>query len=124
MSSQAYFRSSKIFKNFQSSNTAPPGGVWTGIAKRAFDIVMSLLGLIFLAPLFAYIAYIIGRDSPGPAFFWGSRMGRNGKPFKMLKFRTMFERADSYQGPMIASHHWDIGCGIRKLMNYPNFGTS
>ena len=44
---------------------------------------------------------MVRRDSPGPAFFRCNRMGKGGKPFKMLKFRTMFEDPKSYQGPPI-----------------------
>jgi lipopolysaccharide/colanic/teichoic acid biosynthesis glycosyltransferase len=107
MSSQSYLGSSKLFKNLSSLNALPPNQMWTGMAKRAFDIVMAFIGLFFLWPFFIYIAYLIRRDSPGPAFFWGSRMGRNGKPFKMLKFRTMHERPESYQGPLVTSQDDD-----------------
>ncbi|RPH59165.1 MAG: diguanylate cyclase, partial [Chloroflexi bacterium] len=106
MSSQSYLGSSKLLNNL-SSNAIPPNEVWRGIAKRAFDIVMAFIGLFFLWPFFVYIAYLIKRDSPGPAYFWGSRMGQNGKPFKMLKFRTMYERPESYQGTLVTGQNDD-----------------
>lgn len=71
--------------------------------KRLFDILAALLGLIFLLPFFAWIAIVIKRDSPGPIFYWGPRMGRNGKPFKILKFRTMYETERSYAGPRVTA---------------------
>ena len=70
-------------------------------AKRAFDIVASGIGLLILLPLFLLVAILIKRDSPGPVFFWCRRMGRHGRPFRMLKFRTMYERPSSYEGPPV-----------------------
>jgi len=71
------------------------------IIKRLFDIVCSFLGLVILAPFFIYIAQLVRRDSNGPAFYWGWRAGLGGKPFRMLKFRTMYERDESYAGPRV-----------------------
>ena len=64
---------------------------------------MSLIGLIFLSPVFLYVAIMIKRDSPGPVFYWGPRMGMNGKAFKILKFRTMYEDQRSYNGPSVTA---------------------
>lgn len=69
--------------------------------KRFFDFTVALIGLMFLAPFFLIIAVMIKRDSPGPVFYWGSRIGRNGVIFKMLKFRTMYENPKSYRGPRV-----------------------
>ncbi len=77
------------------------GKVVGGFVKRAFDIVASLIGLILLSPLFLFIAILIKRDSPGPVFYWGPRIGRHGITFKMLKFRTMYETQRSYAGPRV-----------------------
>ncbi len=71
--------------------------------KRLFDIVASSLGLLLLAPVFVYIAWMIKSDSPGPVFYWGPRMGKNRKPFKILKFRTMYEDQSSYSGPRVTA---------------------
>ena len=73
------------------------------IIKRSFDFIMSLIGLIILMPVFLYISILIRRDSPGPVLFWGARMGKNGKPFRILKFRTMYENPESYQGPRVTA---------------------
>lgn len=72
-------------------------------ATRTLDLVGAGLGLLILAPFFALIAYRIKRDSPGPVYFRGRRAGRNGKPFYILKFRTMHEHPDSYQGPKVTA---------------------
>jgi lipopolysaccharide/colanic/teichoic acid biosynthesis glycosyltransferase len=69
--------------------------------KRLFDIIFSFIGLVLLSPFFVYFAYLIRRDSPGPAFYWGARAGVGGKTFRMLKFRTMYESDESYQGPRV-----------------------
>ncbi|MFZ3071441.1 MAG: sugar transferase [Anaerolineaceae bacterium] len=68
------------------------------IPKRLLDIVASVLGLLLLLPIFGLIAIAIKRDSPGPVFYRGLRMGRNKQPFNMLKFRTMYETSESYNG--------------------------
>jgi exopolysaccharide biosynthesis polyprenyl glycosylphosphotransferase len=57
--------------------------------KRGLDIVVSLFLLTFGAPLFVIPAILIKRESPGPVFFKQMRVGRDGKPFRMIKFRTM-----------------------------------
>jgi lipopolysaccharide/colanic/teichoic acid biosynthesis glycosyltransferase len=72
--------------------------------KRAFDIVASTLGLILLSPLFGFIAMHLKRDSQGPVFYRGTRVGRNGKPFQILKFRTMYETAASYNGSPLTNN--------------------
>lgn len=62
--------------------------------KRLFDIIFSFLGLLFLWPLFLVIGFLIKRESPGPIFYRGERIGKNGKPFKIFKFRTMIVDAE------------------------------
>lgn len=66
--------------------------------KRGFDVLASGIGLLILSPIFLIITILIKHDSPGPVFFWCRRMGRNSRPFRMLKFRTMYERPSSYEG--------------------------
>jgi lipopolysaccharide/colanic/teichoic acid biosynthesis glycosyltransferase len=58
-------------------------------AKRAFDAVVAALALAVLSPLFALVAVAVKLDSRGPVFFRQERVGRGGRPFRMLKFRTM-----------------------------------
>jgi lipopolysaccharide/colanic/teichoic acid biosynthesis glycosyltransferase len=59
------------------------------MSKRAFDVCAAVLGLIVLAPLLVLIAGWVRLDSKGPALFRQERVGRHGKPFQILKFRTM-----------------------------------
>lgn len=62
--------------------------------KRGFDMLASGLGLILLLPLLAAIAVWIRCDSPGPVFFRQTRVGREGRPFRIYKFRTMVTDAE------------------------------
>ena len=59
------------------------------LVKRVFDAVCALLGLLLLALPMLLIALIVALDSPGPAIFRQERLGLNGKPFMIYKFRTM-----------------------------------
>ncbi len=61
--------------------------------KRIFDVLFSLLGLLVLSPLLGFIALGIFLDGRGPVLFTQDRLGRNGKPFRMIKFRTMYRNA-------------------------------
>jgi exopolysaccharide biosynthesis polyprenyl glycosylphosphotransferase len=64
------------------------------VAKRTIDLLIAGAVLVAAAPLFAYIAWRIKRDSPGPAFFRQTRLGLNMKAFTALKFRTMWTDID------------------------------
>ena len=66
--------------------------------KRLFDLVGSCLGLLLLSPVLAIIAFRIKRFDGGPVFYVGRRIGKNGKPFGMYKFRTMVLNADKVGG--------------------------
>ena len=77
---------------------------WT---KRAFDIFVAAFSMILLSPIFIFIALLIKRDSQGPVFYKGQRIGRYGRVFKMLKFRTMYEADRSYLGPCITCEEDD-----------------
>ena len=64
------------------------------LAKRLFDIVAALAGLLLLSPLMLLLAAWIRCDSPGPVLFRQRRVGRHGAPFQILKFRTMAAGAE------------------------------
>lgn len=70
--------------------------------KRTADIVGASLGLLILLPLFPLIALAIRLDSPGPVFFRQIRTGRGGKPFHIIKFRTMCNNAEKATGAVWA----------------------
>lgn len=62
--------------------------------KRILDFVLSLIGLIVLSPIMLIIIVAIKIDSKGPAFFLQERLGKDGKVFKIIKFRTMVVNAE------------------------------
>jgi lipopolysaccharide/colanic/teichoic acid biosynthesis glycosyltransferase len=66
---------------------------WTG--KRFFDLVCTFPGLIVLSPVFLVVALAVKIDSKGPVFFRQDRVGKDGKIFKIYKFRTMVQDAPS-----------------------------
>jgi lipopolysaccharide/colanic/teichoic acid biosynthesis glycosyltransferase len=69
--------------------------------KRAFDLAVSALGLLALAPVFALVAVAIKLGSRGPVFFRQERVGRGGRLFCILKFRTMVSGAER-RGPNVS----------------------
>ncbi len=71
--------------------------------KHLFDFLGASLGLLLLSPLFLIIAILIKFDSPGPVFFCQERLGKNGRIFKMWKFRTMRYKAEMETGPVWAA---------------------
>jgi lipopolysaccharide/colanic/teichoic acid biosynthesis glycosyltransferase len=85
--------------------------------KRVLDIMFSLVGLIILSPFFIIIGILIKLDSKGPIFFKQIRVGRNEKPFEILKFRTMVTDAEK-KGTQITvgkdSRVTKIGSFLRK----------
>ncbi len=64
------------------------------LVKRAFDVTVASLLLVVFSPLFLLIALLIRLDSPGPALYRQERIGENGRPFTMFKFRSMVQDAD------------------------------
>nr|WP_286408695.1 sugar transferase [Myroides marinus] len=64
------------------------------MVKRLFDIISSGIGLIFLSPIFLFLAIWIKVDSEGPVFYKQVRVGKNGKDFKIFKFRSMRQGSD------------------------------
>jgi Undecaprenyl-phosphate glucose phosphotransferase len=83
--------------NLQSSGVL---GI-NAIAKRVFDLVLSAMLLLLLSPLLLAIAVIVKSTSPGPVLYAQERVGLDGKPFRMLKFRTMRNDAEA-EGPRFA----------------------
>jgi len=71
---------------------------------RTFDILLSLIALIILSPLLLVIMLIIPLDSRGPVLFRQTRAGKNGKDFRLIKFRTMVTGAEKEGGLTVGSH--------------------
>ena len=68
--------------------------------KRLFDIIASASGLIFLSPVFLILIYLIRKNLGEPVFFTQERPGKDGKPFKMIKFRAMRDAVDKDGNPL------------------------
>jgi exopolysaccharide biosynthesis polyprenyl glycosylphosphotransferase len=81
---------------------------WQRLVKRLIDVTASLLILVFFSPLYAYMALRVRLSSPGPIFFSQERIGLNGKPFTIYKFRSMYDNAET-NGPQL-SHDGDSRC--------------
>jgi exopolysaccharide biosynthesis polyprenyl glycosylphosphotransferase len=74
---------------------------WQIVLKRVIDILASVLGLIILSPIYGYIACRVGLSSQGPIFFYQERVGQNGRPFRIIKFRSMFLDSED-NGPQLS----------------------
>ena len=81
---------------------------WQRLVKRLIDIGVSILMLLLLSPLYLYVALRVRMSSPGPILFKQTRIGHNGKPFKIYKFRSMFTGAET-NGPQL-SYDGDRRC--------------
>ncbi len=75
-------------------NRLPLDGLVNRFIKRIVDIAGALVGLILSAPIFAWCAWRISREDPGPVFFGQERIGRNGQPFTMWKLRSMMRGSE------------------------------
>lgn len=73
----------------------------TSSARRALDIAISGGSLLVLSPLFLTLAALIRIDSKGPAFFSQTRVGKDGKPFQVLKFRSMYIDAEARRAELL-----------------------
>jgi exopolysaccharide biosynthesis polyprenyl glycosylphosphotransferase len=74
------------------------------LVKRSMDLVLSALALLVLSPVFAVLAVLISRDSPGGVFFTQTRTGLRGQPFSMVKFRTMRATAEREKAALLQAN--------------------
>jgi len=87
------------------------------LLKRFVDVALSGLALLALTPVFAIVAISIRRDSSGPVLFRQERVGRNGQTFRMLKFRSMVQTAET---DLAALKEMNEGSGVLfKMKNDP-----
>lgn len=75
---------------------------WQFAVKRAMDVVISLFALVLLVPVYLTLAVLVRLSSPGPIFFRQERIGLRGKPFRIIKFRSMYADAEK-AGPQLSS---------------------
>jgi exopolysaccharide biosynthesis polyprenyl glycosylphosphotransferase len=75
---------------------------WERKTKRLMDVAVSFFSLLVMLPVFIVLGILIKIDSSGPVFFTQKRMGKNGKIFKIYKFRTMVKNAEKLTGPVWA----------------------
>lgn len=100
--------------------------IWQRVVKRAMDFILSLIAVIILIPFYIFSALAVKLSSPGPVFFLQDRVGKNGKSFKIIKFRTMFMNAEK-NGPQLSSKDdpriTKVGKFMRKtrLDEFPQF---
>ena len=90
------------------SASDPPEGAGTYIeVKCVIEAVLALLALVLLSPLLLVIAALIALESPGGIFYPDERESRGGRPFRCLKFRTMFAGAEAQQRRLYANNQVD-----------------
>jgi len=97
----------------------PPLGHWRNrFIKRVMDLILTLVGIIVLSPFLVLLAILVKISSPGPVFYRQERMGRGGKNFMMLKYRSMRVDAERHTGAVWAvkddPRRTPIGAFIRK----------
>ncbi|MCP4441432.1 MAG: sugar transferase [Aureispira sp.] len=76
--------------------------MWVRIAKRTMDLMASIFVLILFSPLYLYVILRVKMSSAGPIFYKQERIGLNGQPFKIIKFRSMYTDAEK-KGPQLSS---------------------
>jgi lipopolysaccharide/colanic/teichoic acid biosynthesis glycosyltransferase len=92
-------------------------GLFARGVKRAIDLIGASLLAILLAPIWMMVALLIKMDAPGPILFRQRRIGRDGKAFSMLKFRTMIDGADDHKASLL--HLNEAADGLFKINGDP-----
>jgi Undecaprenyl-phosphate glucose phosphotransferase len=78
---------------------------WNKFFKRAFDLIVGMAMLIILSPVMFVVSLLVKGTSGGPVFYRQTRIGMDGRPFQMLKFRTMRADAEKETGPVWANEN-------------------
>lgn len=92
------------------------------VIKRIFDILLSLIALVVLAIPMLIIALIIKLSSKGTVFYHQERLGLNGKPFNIIKFRTMRMDAEANGRPMVGGRRRSPYLPVRTLFEKGSLG--
>jgi lipopolysaccharide/colanic/teichoic acid biosynthesis glycosyltransferase len=96
--------------------TRPSLKSWQLVVKRMVDMVGAAAGLIVLSPLFVVLAVLVRLDSRGPVFFTQNRVGRGGRGFRIVKFRTMVNGAENHRDALLSRSVY----GDPRLFKVPN----
>ncbi len=100
--------------------------IWQKVLKRIFDIFFSIFFMIVGSPLYVFAAIMVRMSSPGPIFYRQERVGKNGKAFNILKFRSMFINSET-SGPALSSDndpritHWGKIMRKTRIDELPQF---
>ena len=81
-------------RTFETTYQADIGNSIYKFVKRAFDFIVALAAIVAISPLLLIISAIVYLGDPGPVIYGQLRIGKNGKAFKMWKFRSMYKNAD------------------------------
>lgn len=100
-----YLKTSEVYWMQQTKIIVTPMQEWQLSIKRMIDIFASFISMVILFPILIYIALRTKFSSAGPLFYFQERIGKNGKPFRLIKFRSMFLNAEK-NGPQL-SHKTD-----------------
>jgi len=90
------------------------------LMKRAFDILTALFGLVVFAVPMMVVALIIKFSSPGPAIYVQKRIGKDGKPFRLYKFRTMIHKAEKGRGAVLATEDDPRKTSVGRILRSTN----
>jgi len=99
---------------------------WQKTIKRIIDVLVSIFMLLLFSPLLIVSAILVRLSSPGPIFYLQERIGLNGKPFKIIKFRSMYVDAEK-SGPMLSQTddarctRWGATMRKWRIDEWPNF---
>ena len=91
----------------ESADATAPPAVTGETARRLFDASAAALGLLVLSPVLLVVAVSVAASSPGPVFFRQVRVGKGGRPFNILKFRTMRKNAEQMKEELAAMNQAD-----------------
>ncbi len=86
------------------------------VSKRVSDVVFSVIGLLVSIPVFLTVPILIKLTSKGPVFYRQERVGENGKPFMVMKFRSMREDAETVSGPVWATEDDPRATSLGRIM--------
>jgi exopolysaccharide biosynthesis polyprenyl glycosylphosphotransferase len=100
-----------------NAEVMPP---WQQVIKRFMDIFLSLIAIVLLIPVYLVLAIGVKASSKGPILFFQERIGLNGVPFQIIKFRTMYVDAEK-AGPQLSSTHDTRITPIGRIMRKARF---